>query len=99
MEWANRLRHGREWPQWNASFYTGGRNEEAPWLRLDLRQKRNEDMDQAFPTVPEVASATMTEVAEAARDQYDNVLVRCVEIRFCPSQLPRVGFSLALMLR
>ena len=32
-------------------------------------------MDQAFPTVPEVASATMTEVAEAARDQYDNVLV------------------------
>jgi ElaB/YqjD/DUF883 family membrane-anchored ribosome-binding protein len=57
-------------------------------------------MDQAFPTVPEVASATMTEVAEAALDQYDNVLVMMRRNPFLSVAIAAgVGFSLALMLR
>ena len=83
------------------SFFTKARNEEAPWLRLD-RQKGNEDMDQAFQpnTVAEVANATMTEVAEAALDQYDNVLVMVRRNPFLSVAIAAgVGFSLALMLR
>jgi ElaB/YqjD/DUF883 family membrane-anchored ribosome-binding protein len=59
-------------------------------------------MDQTIQpnTVPELASATMTEVADAARDQYDNVLAT---IRRNPLQAvgiaAGVGFVAALLVR
>jgi ElaB/YqjD/DUF883 family membrane-anchored ribosome-binding protein len=59
-------------------------------------------MDQTVQptTVVEVASATMTEVADAARDQYDNVLGT---IRRNPLQAvgiaAGVGFVAALLVR
>ena len=59
-------------------------------------------MDQSVQpnTVAEVASATMTEVADAARDQYDSVLAT---IRRNPLQAvgiaAGVGFVAALMVR
>ena len=56
-------------------------------------------MDQTS-TVAEVASATMTEVSEAAREQYDNVLVIMRQNPFLSVAIAAgVGFSLALMLR
>jgi ElaB/YqjD/DUF883 family membrane-anchored ribosome-binding protein len=59
-------------------------------------------MDEAFQTstVAEVANATMTEVAEAARDQYDNVFVMMHRNPLSSVAIAAgVGFSLALMLR
>jgi ElaB/YqjD/DUF883 family membrane-anchored ribosome-binding protein len=59
-------------------------------------------MDQASQpdTVAEVASATMTEVAEVARDQYDNVLVMVRRHPFSSVAIAAGdGLILALMLR
>ena len=50
--------------------------------------------------VAEVASATMTEVAKAVRDQYDNVLVMMRQNTFSSVAIAAAGgFSLALILR
>jgi ElaB/YqjD/DUF883 family membrane-anchored ribosome-binding protein len=62
----------------------------------------NEKMDQTVQptTVAEVASATMTEVTDAAHDQYDNVLAA---IRRNPLQAvgiaAGIGFAAALVVR
>ena len=59
-------------------------------------------MDQAVQpqTVAEVASATMTEVADAARDQYDNVLVAMRRNPFTSVAIAAgVGLGLALAVR
>jgi hypothetical protein len=54
-------------------------------------------MDQALQpsTVAEVASATMTEVAEAARDQYDNVLVMMRRNPFLSVAIAAAGGSVS----
>jgi hypothetical protein len=51
-------------------------------------------------TAAEVASATLTEVADAARDQYDNVLVTMRRNPFTSVAIAAgVGFGLALAAR
>jgi ElaB/YqjD/DUF883 family membrane-anchored ribosome-binding protein len=51
-------------------------------------------------TAAEVASATLTEVADAARDQYDNVLVMMRRYPFSSVAIAAgVGLTLALMVR
>jgi ElaB/YqjD/DUF883 family membrane-anchored ribosome-binding protein len=59
-------------------------------------------MDQTVhpQTVAEVAGATMTEVADAARDQYDHVLTLIRKRPITSAAIAAgVGFTLALILR